>query len=233
MGIEAITATITGDATEYANGLISQANQEAEHILERARKEAEAIREQMAERGIDDAVTIRHRNQSSAELEARKMRLAAKQKAVVIAIEAAIDHLAGMEPEAYISFLAEKIASIGVKEGQLLLNAKDRAAIGAKLVRAANESLEDGKLVLADETINAKGGFVLKSGSLEINSTLETMIYSVKEAVTPDVITTLFQEYEPWRAANPFQAGSHDSFGKRESRAGNGSSVLSREPLKK
>jgi V/A-type H+-transporting ATPase subunit E len=196
MSIGVITAKIVNDATEYANGLISEANQEAESILARAEKEAEAIRERMAVQGADDAVTVRHRNQSAAELEGRKMRLAARQKAVADTMDAAVDHLVDMEPEAYISFLAAKIAETGIKEGELLLSAKDRGAIGEKLVKAANKSLKNGKLTLSDQVIKAKGGFVLKYGALEINSSLEIMVHSVKEAVASEVLAALYQEFQ-------------------------------------
>ena len=196
MGIDTITAKIASDAAEYASELISEATQKAEEILEEAEHEADGILKRMAEQGAKDAVTTRHRKHSAAELEARKMRLAVKQKAVARAMEAAIDHLANMKPEAYIEFLAKKITETGVKEGQLILNAKDKAALGEKLVKAANKSLQDGKLALSEQTADAKGGFILKYGDLEINSSLETMINSAKEDVTPEVVAVLFEQPE-------------------------------------
>ena len=194
MSIDNITAKIVGDATEYADGLISEAVRKAEAITAQASEEALAIKRQMAEKGAIDAVTTKHRRNSIADLEARKIRLAAKQKTVSNAIEAALNHLANMDPDDYIAFLVKKIAATDVKEGQLLLNTKDKAAIGERLVAAANEHIEGGRISLSDQTINAKGGFVLKYGAVEINSTLETMLCSIKESVTPKVVSILYQE---------------------------------------
>ena len=195
MYIDITVPGIINDANKYANGLISEANKKAETIIQQAGKEAAAIKERMVEQGAKDAVVLKHKKHASAELEAHKMRLAARQKAVSTAIEAAIDHLVNMAPDAYISFLAGKIAEIKVREGQLLLNENDRSAIGEELVKVANELLKDGKLTLSDQTINAKGGFVLKYGAIEINSSLETMVNSIKEAVMPELVAVLFREH--------------------------------------
>ena len=193
MSIDAITARIVNDATEYADGIISDAKGEAEKITGQAGREAEAIREQSAAQSAKDTVTIINRKKSMAELEARKMQLAVKQQEFTCAIEVAIDHIANMEPKAYTAFLAAKIAETGIREGELLLNPKDKNAIGGQLAAAANEALHGGKLVLSDKTINAKGGFVLKHGAMEINSTVETMVHSVKEKVAAEVVAALFQ----------------------------------------
>ena len=194
MSIDAITAKIVSDATLFAEGVLSEAKAEAASIITKAENEAGAVKARMAELSAKDAVITRHRKQSAADLEARKMRLAAKQKAVSKAIDAAIEKLANMDSDAYISFLAGKIAKTNIKDGQLILNAKDRQAVGDKLVKAANELLGGGKLTLSAETINVKGGFILRYGAREINSTLETMINGIREAVTPEIVAVLFQE---------------------------------------
>ena len=194
MSIDAITAKIVSDATEYANGLTSEAKAEAESIMAAARQEADSVLAGLEAQGSKDAVVVMHRKKSAAELEARKMRLAVKQQAVTEAMEAAINHIAGMDSGEYLAFLLRKIAETGIREGEVLLNAKDKDSLGVELIKAANEELKDGKLTLSSQTINAKGGFVLKYGAREINSTLETMVGSVKEAVTSDVVAALFQE---------------------------------------
>ena len=196
MSIDNITAKILNDAKEYANELLSEANKEAEIITAKAESEANAIKERMAEQAIKDAAVVKHRKHSAADLEGRKERLAAKQKAVSDAVDAAISYIADMNSEEYTSFLVKKISETNIKEGQLLLNAKDRDSIGDKLIKAANESLKDGKLTLSDETISTKGGFVLRYGTREINSSLETMVHAIKEDVTSEVVSILFHKYE-------------------------------------
>jgi len=196
MSIEHITAKILDDANEYANDILSKARQEAEEIADKAKKEAEEIEKLTYEQAVTDGAVIKHRKNSVAELEARKKRLAAKQTAVANAVLASVNHLANMKSDEYTAFLAGKVAEIGVKEGQLILNAKDKATIGDELVNSANRLLKDGNLTLSESTMNAKGGFVLKCGALEINSSLEIMVNSLKETVTSDIVTALFRDYE-------------------------------------
>jgi len=45
---------------------------------------------------------------------------------------------------------------------------------------------------LSEDTIAAKGGFVLRKGSMEINSTLEVMVNGIRETAIPDVVKVLF-----------------------------------------
>jgi len=196
MSIEHITAKIISDATEYAEKITAEAKEEASSITADAQKKADEIKAHMAERAHDESLTLRHRRTAVAELEARKIRLDAKQKAVAQAISAAIDHVAAMEPKAYVEFLAKKIVQIGVTDGQVILNAKDKEAVGKQLVEEANKLLSGGKLTLSEQTINAKGGFVLKSGSIEVNSSLETMINALKEDITPEIVEALFPKHE-------------------------------------
>ena len=194
MSIDNITAKILSDATEHATKAISEATSKAESIVSQARENVIAIKKQMAEQGAMDAIITKHRKQSLAELEARKIRLAAKQKAVSTAMEAALDYLANMEQEEYVAFLARQIVATAAKKGQLLLNSMDKESIGVKLVKTVNALIKNGDFYLSDQTINVKGGFILRYGAVEINSTLETMLNSIKESVTPDIVAILFQE---------------------------------------
>jgi V/A-type H+-transporting ATPase subunit E len=194
MGIEAITEKIVGEATEYADALIDEANAEAGKIIANAGLEAGEIRERMDERGVKDAFDLKHRKHSAAELESRKLRLAAKQEMVKTVMDAAVDHLASMEQKDYIAFLVGQIVKTGAKEGELILNGKDRSAVGKKLVKAANEALGEGRIALSAETMDAKGGFILRHGAVTINSTLETMVASVKEKVAQKAVRIMIKK---------------------------------------
>jgi len=193
MSIDAITAKIISDATEYADGLINDANIEADNIIAAAMREAEMIDKKYVAKGVKDTSSIINKINAAAELEARKIRLAVKQQELTATLEAAMDEIADMDPKAYIAFLANRISETGIKEGELLLNAKDRKSIGIKLIKAAIESQKGGKLILSAGTIDAKGGFVIKSGNIEIDSTLETIVNTLKDKIALKIVTALFQ----------------------------------------
>jgi len=194
MSIETITGRIVSDAVEYEKTLISDAKAEEKKILEQAKTEAEAFREQMKEKAAKDAAAMVQGKQKEAEMEARKMRLGIKQQMIDKSIETALSMLADMDQGDYIEILTERIIKIGLTEGQVLLNSKDRESIGSKFVDAANYALGNGKLTLSDDCIKAKGGFVIRHEFMDVDCTLETMVAAVKDAATPGLVEVLFEE---------------------------------------
>ena len=193
MSIEAITEKIISDATEYAEGLIAEANERAEEILAEAMRETDIITGQSDAGSVKDSTAIVNKKHSAAELEARKMRLAAKQKEFAAATEAAIDRIVNMDQKNYVAFLAGAIMETGIREGEVCLNARDRKAIGKKLIKAANDQIKGGKFRLSDKTIEAKGGFLITGGDVDIDSTLETRLLTIKDSIAARVVAVLFQ----------------------------------------
>jgi len=193
MSIDAITEKIVNDATEYADGLVSEAILEGNSIISESMREIDSIHDTSVARIQKDTGAIINKMISAAELEARKMRLAMKQQELTAAMEAAVDQIANMNQKGYIAFLTYKIAETGVRSGTLKLNAKDRKAIGKKLIKAANEQIKGGKILLSEDTIEAKGGFALISGDIEIDSSLETMAYIIKDSIAAKACDVLFK----------------------------------------
>jgi len=194
MGIDEIINKIRKDAIKYGDNLLYETIEEAEGIIAEAEHEAAGIKKRVTEDAYTRASELVQGRQSAAELEARKMRLEVKQKAVTYLINAAVDELADMKQEDYISLLVDEVKKTGIKTGEILLNEKDRETIGKKLIGDVNKSVKDSELRLSDQTIDSKGGFVLRTGSIEINSSLETMVDSIKESVVPQLVKMVFGE---------------------------------------
>jgi V/A-type H+-transporting ATPase subunit E len=192
MSIDNITDKILAEANEQSKLVIDEAEDKSKTIIVKAREKRAEILKDYEDRAGEDAKLLKSRRISVAELEVRKIRLGAKQDLISRCFEKALDQLANMEEGKYIDFLFNKILALEVEGGELLLNSKDRKNIGESLVKKINDSGRSGKVTLSPDTIEGRGGFVLRRGSVEINSSLETMVNGVKEAVSPDVITALF-----------------------------------------
>lgn len=192
MSIENITGKILAEAREQSEQVLTEAGEKSRAIIEKAKVQAEKIRKEHEEKAEEDACLLKSRRTSVAELEVRKMKLGAKQSLVSRCFDEALDKLANMEESEYLEFLTSAVLATGAVEGELILNARDKKAIGEKLVKKVNGAGKPVKLTLAEATVNAKGGFVLRQGSVEINSTLETMINGIRESATPDVVKALF-----------------------------------------
>ena len=193
MSIDNITSKILSDAESNADFSLMNAESTKQEIINKAKSEAEVIIKTEADRAAKDAVDLKNRRVSAAELQGRKMLLSAKQEAIKKSFNAAIDKLKAMPEDKYLSFLAQEIVKIPNCEGSIVLNAKDRENIGERLVKAVNEKLGAEKVALSKNTVKASGGFVLKRGSVEINSTFETLLDSMKDELTGEIANALFK----------------------------------------
>lgn len=192
MSIENITANILKDAENLANESIKNAEKIGQDVIDKANNEAQAIIKTESEKAEKEAVSLKNRKVSAAELQGRKMILSAKQEAIKKSFDVALEKLVSMPEDEYVDFMANQIAKIPYNEGIIFLNMQDKKKIGEKLVKTVNEKYKTGKYVLSNETINSRGGFVLKNGNIEVNSTFETMIDSIKDELTNKVAETLF-----------------------------------------
>lgn len=185
MSIDRITARILEEAREDAAVLTNRAGKEASDLLAEASAQALEIAATMSAKAKEDAETLKERKKSVAELEARKMLLAAKQEMIEKSFGQAVEELAAMPEGQYLDFLAEQLA--GYDRGEVMLSAKDRAAIGEKLAARLPKGI-----TLSKETADIAGGFILKDGLVSVNGSLESMLDGVKKDITAQIAGVLF-----------------------------------------
>ncbi|MEL7649655.1 MAG: V-type ATP synthase subunit E family protein [Sedimentibacter sp.] len=193
MSIENITSNILADAKNAADVSLANAEKTMQDIINNAKNEAEAIKKAAAEKAEKEAESLKSRKESAAELQKRKMMLSAKQDAIKKSFNAALEKLRNMPEDEYMNLLANEIVRIPNCAGTIVLNQRDKNNIGEKLVKAVNERLKAEKIALSNNTIESSGGFVLKNGAIEINSTFETILDSMKDELTNEVANALFE----------------------------------------
>ncbi|NCB42766.1 MAG: hypothetical protein EOM59_09120 [Clostridia bacterium] len=191
MSIEQIKDKIIESAHEDARRIFDKGRMESRAKVYEAQRMAKIKVEEAREKAIGDAMTLKSRRKSMANLEARKMQLAAKQEVISSCFEEALSELKKLSKEQYIAMLLRKIKEIDVEEGEILLNKNDRSSIGKEFLVELNKG--GNKFSLSEETIDAAGGFVLRMGRIEMDSTLEMMISSIREEVMTDVVSALFE----------------------------------------
>ena len=134
---------------------------------------------------------------AAADMEQRKALLAFKQEMVGEAFEKAAEALASLPREKYIEFFASMAAKAAISGKEMLLfSEKDRADTGAEIVAAANALLagmgKTAELSLADETPELSGGFIMRSGNIEVNCTAETLVLLTRASLSSQVAEILF-----------------------------------------
>jgi len=195
-GIDKITGKIAVDAKQEAEAILSQARSEAAAITKSYEAKSQEEAKRILAAGEEQAREIQRRAKSAAELEARQQVLATKQELISQAFDNALDQLLKLSAAEYTSLLARLAAQAGNGNEAVIMSPKDREAVGQAVVEQANKLLNEGGkkagLTLSGETRAFKGGLLLKSGDVEINCTLETIVQLSKEELALDVAAALF-----------------------------------------
>ena len=193
-GIEKITQRIEADAQTEIDRILSEAREEADQITGRYKAQAEAEAASLAARNEKSAAEREERLVSVAQMEARKVQLAAKQEMVEKAYDLALEKLCAMPDARYTEVLAGLLvqASSNGRE-EAIFSPEDRERVGKAAVDKANAA--SGKqLKLSKETRPLKGGFVLRDENIEVNCTFDTLVRLEKAETTGAVVKKLFPE---------------------------------------
>ena len=134
-GIEKITQRITADAQAEIDRVLGAAREEAARITARMTAEADAVAAELAAKNEKSAAEHEERLVSAAQMEARKVQLAAKQEMLEKAYECALEKLCAMPAEQYTAVLAAlmvKASSTGTES--VIFSAEDREKVGKAAV---------------------------------------------------------------------------------------------------
>ena len=190
-GIEKITQRINDQAQAEIDGILAAAQAQADLITQQGKAKAEAESAELAARNTMAAAARQERLIGAAQMEAKKLVLAARQELMEKAYDKALEKLCTMSDEAYIAVvvdLLEQAAPDG--KGSVVFGADVKQRIGEAAVAQANKKL-GGSLTLAEETRPMKGGFILSRGNVEVNCTFETLVRLQKAETAGEVLKKL------------------------------------------
>lgn len=195
-GIEKITGRIAADTEAEIASIQAEARRQADEITARYEAQAKREAEEIAARGRRSAEERQARLASVAQLDARKLELAAKQEMLAKAYDRAMERLTSLPDGEYVGLLAglaglaAEASSTGREE--VILSQKDRARYGKQVVTQANERLGDGHLTLSVQTRPIRGGLILSDGDVEVNCTFETLVRLLRGEMDRTVVEVLF-----------------------------------------
>ena len=192
-GIEKITGQIDADVQKEIDELTAQAQAQAAEISAKYEAQAKSDSGAILQKGTQDAAQREERLASVAQLEARKLVLAAKQEMLAKAYDRAMERLTSLPDGEYVGLLAglaAEASSTGREE--VILSQKDRARYGKQVVTQANERLGDGHLTLSVQTRPIRGGLILSDGDVEVNCTFETLVRLLRGEMDRTVVEVLF-----------------------------------------
>ena len=196
-GAEKIIARILEDARLKASNNIKEAEKQASDIINAAKEEAEKKRTVIIENALKNADEMEKRAISVAELEARKIKLKAKQEIITSVFEKAITALNSLPAETYAKILCNMIiSSVAKGNEEVVLSIRDKERLGKEFIDDINRKLAEkglkGDLRLSEQTANINGGFILKSGDIEMNNSFDALIKMKRNELEPEIIKILF-----------------------------------------
>ncbi|HOQ08080.1 MAG TPA: V-type ATP synthase subunit E family protein [Clostridiales bacterium] len=213
-GTDRIKDKILEDARIKAKAILDQAEQEVRSIMEQASEEAALKKAELLEKAKADGEQMYRRMLAVAGLEGRKMLLGARQEMIDAAFSKAMEKIVGLPDRQYQELLEKMIAeaAAGYRDpsvkadgtdspqaefsAEVLLSAKDAARVDGNFIDNINKRLaasgKKGTISLSGERIRTVGGFILKIGDMEINSTFEILFAMLRTELESEVVRILF-----------------------------------------
>ena len=196
-GVERIAERILRDAQTEAAGIKKVADENCAVIDAQYAKQAKDAAASILEAAEKEAGELIKRMKGEADMRARSALLEEKQSLMQKAFEAAQQELLNMDEETYRAFLVKLACRASVSgQEELVLNAKDLARFGRGLCDDVNKALAEAgrkaQLTLCEEPADIDGGCKLRSGSVETNCSIGTLIDAQKDALVQQVAAMLF-----------------------------------------
>ncbi len=184
-GIEKITDKIIRDTESELAQMMAETLEKEKAIGEAARDQADRETVDTLARGRKAAEERLERLKSAAQMETRKLTLAAKQEVLGEAFDLALEKLCTLPEQEYVDLLtrlALKASSTGRE--QLVFSAKDRARVGKQVVVAVNDCL------VSQVTPELPGAFA----ESKVGAFLGKVVNSAAAQITGTGLLTLSQE---------------------------------------
>lgn len=190
--VKNMTSKILKDAEAGKENILAAAEEEKNKILSKKVSSANEIAQEILEKAEVEAKSKKERVISSAKLKVRNNKLAAKQEIIDEVFEKSIDKLTKLSKEDFLNFVKNTISSMNLSGKQtLILNEEGLKFVDAAFIDELNKNV-DAQITLGETAGNFKGGFILENNGIEINSTYEALVSSLRDELEFEVAKVLF-----------------------------------------
>lgn len=190
--VKNITSKILKDAEAGKENILAVAEEEKNKILSKKASAANEIAQEILQKAEADAKSKKERVISSAKLKVRNNKLAAKQEIIDEVFEKSINKLTELSKEQFLNFVKNSILSMNLTEKQtLILNETGLKFVDDSFIDELNKEAK-ATIALSKTAGNFKGGFILENNGIEINSTYEALVSSLRDELEFEVAKVLF-----------------------------------------
>lgn len=190
-GKEEIINKIIRDAQKMANSTLEEGVVKAQEIINFAENDSKIYRTKHREESHQEREDILRRRMTVANLEVKKLMLAAKQQVIGSAFDKSVEAIK-KDTLAYQKMLKGMLEY--ASDGDILTVSKNDKDIFTK--KFIDEALTHKKIkiTLNEKYGDFKGGIILSSAAADKNFTLEVELSSLRNEIEPEIASMLFGE---------------------------------------
>jgi V/A-type H+-transporting ATPase subunit E len=199
-GTERIREKILRDAAAAAESALEEGRREAGAITAAAADQRRMAEEETTRR-IDAAFIAQgQRNAATLQLEMRKQALAVRRQMVDDAFSEAAKAVADLPDGTYRALVASMILENEWQgDAELVVSGLDRERLGSgfpqEIEMRRNDKGCSGAIRYSADDLPVRGGFVVRTGEMEINGTLEVVLAGIRPKLERRVAEVLFGEF--------------------------------------
>lgn len=190
MSKEAIVEKIISDAHLKADSIVAEANAKADEIISAAAEECKEYMYSFKSETDKMIFDVDARTKTVAELDARKLTLAAKTKVLDVVYERTLENLRNLDKEAYFALVFGMLEN--AKDGDVVTISKREKDIVTKESLAEFAKKKGIKLTLAEQFGDFDGGIVLGGNGVDKNFTFEVEVALLKEQTEAKTAKEIF-----------------------------------------
>lgn len=197
-GIENLRNRIIKDNEDRAKQIENDARVKADDVIGQAKNKAEEIMNSMKAKAERDGQERYERLMSRAQLDSRNDVLLAKQEAIDKVFENVVNRINQMDDRDYQDFTMNLLLeSVETGEEEIIFSKKDMGRIAPSFITNVNDKLnaigKKGMVKISNETRDIGSGFILTSGGLEINCSIEAQVRLLRDSLEGDIASLLFE----------------------------------------
>ena len=193
MAVDDIIKRIKADAEEAARKIVAEGQVAADAVAGEGRARTDAQKKELRARAEQRAQEERNRITTLARLAARRELLDEKQAFVDRVFDEAGTRIAAMEQSEYCGFIMGLLLStVETGDEEVLIGETESRLDQAFLDSVSKKLGKGGGLKLASERRPIMAGFILRSGRVETNCALSTILRDARETLETEVAAILF-----------------------------------------
>lgn len=193
--IESIVKKIADDAKLSAEQKIAEAQQEAQQIVSDYQAQADKIMQDAQAQAQKQASVIAERVESQSGLIRRNLMLQYKREAIEQAFQKSLEVLCAQDADKQVTLLSDAAVKYLSADAKVILNEKDKAAFGEKLVSDISRKLQAANknysVSLSADAGSMQGGMILAEGSIETNLSYEILVKNIRDELEGEVAKVL------------------------------------------